>query len=648
MNNRRSIGKALLLLVTIIFPLKVNGANIKIDPADVSVAPGETKTFKVSCSDCAGTTKVSISDSSVAEITSIGNNGFIDKNGFEVTIVGKEEGNASINVTPSDVADSTYKKVTETKNFSINVVNNITNNTTNNTENNITNNETNNNNGDNKGDNGGNSGNGNNNNNDKKSSNNNLNTLNVKGCKLSPAFKSSITSYTCSDTYDDFVSISASASDASAKISGLGKKSLKLGSNPLSVVVTAGDGSKKTYTIRVNRKENNVGDNTLSSLVVEGYPIDFNKDKTEYFLEVPKDVDSVFVNAKPTNDNAKVTGTGKINLVNGENKIVITVEAPNGDAKTYTINCTKSDKDNIPNASLSDLKINGNDIDLSGDPKNISLSLPEFADSINLDYQTPSKTAKVEVSGADNLKEGINKVTIKVSDEGLEDKVYTLYVYNPPRDAKVVDNLDDIKEFDKDIVYNSNIDDEHILPDNIIDLLKTSDKKLIYNVMDDNGGLLFSLELDKNSELEKGINFEFIKVGENPLKYISNIPKGIKITAFVYGLFEDGTKLKLYKYDEEKNKYILLEDDIEVVNGYIKFASNGNSEYIFSDVDLNAEKTSVLGLIIRIVCLILLLLIILIIILLVIKKIRRRLRRKKLLQRKREEQQKKMNINQDR
>ena len=51
----------------------------------------------------------------------------------------------------------------------------------------------------------------------------------------------------------------------------------------------------------------------------------FKKDKTEYSVQVPEDVEEIEVYAEATSEKAKISGTGKVQLKNGKNKILINV-----------------------------------------------------------------------------------------------------------------------------------------------------------------------------------------------------------------------------------------------------------------------------------------------------------------------------------
>lgn len=87
---------------------------------------------------------------------------------------------------------------------------------------------------------------------DKRSSNNDLSSLNIEGYDLIPEFSSSVTKYSLNLTKDiKSIKLTAYPKDSKAKVDGIGEKTLKEGLNSIAVVVTAENGSKKTYTIDV-------------------------------------------------------------------------------------------------------------------------------------------------------------------------------------------------------------------------------------------------------------------------------------------------------------------------------------------------------------------------------------------------------------
>ena len=82
------------------------------------------------------------------------------------------------------------------------------------------------------------------------SSNNNLSKLGVEGYNLSPSFSSGTTSYTVNlPANTESIKITGTKADSKASVEGLGTKTVEDGSNTFKIVVTAENGSTKTYTI---------------------------------------------------------------------------------------------------------------------------------------------------------------------------------------------------------------------------------------------------------------------------------------------------------------------------------------------------------------------------------------------------------------
>ena len=83
-----------------------------------------------------------------------------------------------------------------------------------------------------------------------------LSSLTISPGKLSPAFSSDVTSYKANvENKVKKVTVSAKARDGAAKVSVSGNEDLSVGSNKITVKVTAEDGSTKSYVITVTRAE---------------------------------------------------------------------------------------------------------------------------------------------------------------------------------------------------------------------------------------------------------------------------------------------------------------------------------------------------------------------------------------------------------
>lgn len=94
--------------------------------------------------------------------------------------------------------------------------------------------------------------------------------------------------------------------------------------------------------------------NNLSSLKIEGYDLEFNKDTLEYNIDLNFDVTEINVIAEPEDSKSSVDGDGKVTLSQGMNQIKIVVTAQNGNTKTYVINA------NVKEMNPIEVNIDGN------------------------------------------------------------------------------------------------------------------------------------------------------------------------------------------------------------------------------------------------------------------------------------------------
>jgi hypothetical protein len=177
------------------------------------------------------------------------------------------------------------------------------------------------------------------------STNANLSSLTVNSGTLTPAFAKATTSYTLSVPFSvQKITVTAKAEDAGAKVS-INSPDLAAGSTTdVTVKVTAASGATKTYTIQVSRgaDPNYVpsGVNDLASLTVASAQVSpvFSKEKLEYIVYVPFEMEKIEVAATPEDSKAKVSVEGNENLQVGKNNLVkITCTAENGTAKAYTL-----------------------------------------------------------------------------------------------------------------------------------------------------------------------------------------------------------------------------------------------------------------------------------------------------------------------
>lgn len=267
----------LFILSFVLFTNSVFAYGYDLSITSNTVTVGNSVTLNIKVSDAAGKFTISSSNSQVVSISS--SSSWIDNTTQSITLKANKEGSATITVTASDVTSYDGKAITGSKSVTITakakqVVNNNNN-----------------------------SG-GNNNNytpakSTPKSSNNFLTSLTVDGLKLNETFDKETLEYTLTvPAKTEKIKINAQVSDSSAKVTGTGEVKVSTGLNKLEIIVTAENGSKRTYK--------------LNATVEELKPIKVTVDNKEYTVirkrkELPK-ISEYFEEKEVTIDNENIEG----------------------------------------------------------------------------------------------------------------------------------------------------------------------------------------------------------------------------------------------------------------------------------------------------------------------------------------------------
>jgi len=212
---------------------------------------------------------------------------------------------------------------------------------------------------------------------DPRSNNANLSSLKVDGGALSPEFNASTTQYEVSVPFSvENLNVKATTQDSNARVSVSGAEGLIAeGTKDVTVIVTAENGARKTYTIRVTRgKDPNkvlATNNYLSNLTVsQGIlsPV-FDKDKINYIIYLPYEIDTI--NFEATVEDTKygvLTKEGPEKLAVGSNKYTFTVAAEDSSTKTYTVivmrGASLEDESVSSSVLLKDLKLDKGTLDI--------------------------------------------------------------------------------------------------------------------------------------------------------------------------------------------------------------------------------------------------------------------------------------------
>lgn len=237
------------------------------------------------------------------------------------------------------------------------------------------------------------------------------------------------------------VEIYATPMSEKAKVTGTGKISLKEGDNTAKIKVTAEAGNTKTYTLTIKRKTaaeeegsqtQGNSDASLKSLGIKPDQYDFSgfkKDKTQYSVQVPEDVEEIEVYAEATSEKAKVTGTGKTQLKSGKNTLIVQVTAEDCTTQTYTIEAIRGEENtavtdnSVSKFGLSTLEIRGQTLSpkFKTNVYEYKLELNEDLNELDIETIATDDDTTVEILGNENLQKGENTITILVRNKKTDD-----------------------------------------------------------------------------------------------------------------------------------------------------------------------------------------------------------------------------------
>ena len=282
-----------------------------------------------------------------------------------------------------------------------------------------------------------------------------LKALSLSAGTLSPAFNAATTSYTASvaNTVSE-VTVTATANDDNASVaqSPANPVALRVGTNRITVTVTAEDGTTGNYTVRVTRDAPGVSSNAdLGALSLSEGALSpaFDPAMLTYTASVGNDVDEVTVTASPNHGSAKVVQSpvNPVTLVEGANPITLTVTAEDATTtKTYTVTVTRDAPGTSSDANLGTLSLSAGTLDPAFD-----MATTSYTASVGNDVSSVTVTATASHSSAtmaqdpDNpvrLDVGATPITVTVTaGDGTTTKAYTVTVTRSPPGASTVATL---------------------------------------------------------------------------------------------------------------------------------------------------------------------------------------------------------------
>lgn len=307
-----------------------------------------------------------------------------------------------------------------------------------------------------------------------KSSDATLKRLSASGYTLSPSFKANTTSYIVTvPSTATTIKLEGATNHNKATVSGLGNITLTGNETVATIKVTAEDGSVKTYTVKIEKEEQEQeevkksNDATLKKLDVSGYTLTptFKSNVNNYSMKVRNNITSLNVTAIPNNNEAQVVISGNKNWKEGNNTVTIKVTAEDGTVNTYIVNVERASSNNN---TKTDNKSNDNYLksltiksshemepSFNKDVNTYNIKVPYEVEKLDLSYITSNEKSKVEITGNEDFKVGsVNTVEIKVTAEDGSVRIYSLNVTRSTASSKTdlkditIDNVNITPKFD--------------------------------------------------------------------------------------------------------------------------------------------------------------------------------------------------------
>lgn len=359
-----------------------------------------------------------------------------------------------------------------------------------------------------------------------------LSSITVNGSLIN-GFSSTVYKYNVDSISSDSVSIGAVATAPGTSVKGTGNHKLKCGSNSLKINTLSGDKSKKlTYTLNINRKCD--GNTSLKGITLSSGTLSpaFNADTLEYKVSVDTNVEKMSIDVSKE-DNQKVSGLVKdAKLAFGDNTFSIKVTSESGKSKTYKIVVNRADN-RSNNALLGSITIDNGKLNFDKNVFMYDVRVLNEVSTINVVATPEDSKAKVKVDSPKSLKEGDNKVVIKVTAENGATQEYSINI----KRLKVGEVLGDNPNIANIIITGYNINFNPMTTSYNLKLDNKTKSLNISVVMQEEGA---TYQINGNNDLKNGdiitINTTSMDGTQNTYKIIiekSNVQMFILIGAGV-------------------------------------------------------------------------------------------------------------------
>ena len=274
---------------------------------------------------------------------------------------------------------------------------------------------------------------------------------------------------------------------------------------------------KEIICCRLKRKKSS--NNNLAALWTDKGKLDpeFDKDTTEYTVEVDNDVEMITLSATKEKLSSTISGTGTYPLTVGENSLSVVVTAENGDKKIYVVNVVRK-KDN--NAYLKSISLNKGQVSIDIGPsfdKNTTsykAYVPYTYYTININAEPEVSTTTISNIGEVSLNQGENIIVVRSTAEDGTEMDYTLTItrVDPGVDPATIS---DEARLESLVVKN------HTFTESF-----DKDKYTYYLTTDDSSLNMVITPIEKNATYDVKGNENF-KKGTNEVQIVVTAPNGL-------------------------------------------------------------------------------------------------------------------------
>lgn len=253
----------------------------------------------------------------------------------------------------------------------------------------------------------------------------------------------------------DTANIVVTTKDGKAKVKGDGRQKLNYGKNTFKIEVTAEDGSKKVYTLNINRPDSRSKENYLLDFGFLNHDIKFDKNKTEYELIVENNISKIGLFASDTKSSIPKTDMFSNALIIDGTKISVSKKAIGAEFVLNDINLFKKIMelgDYYVTVQKAEKKCNDDEKECSYYKDGELVYETIDKDSYNeefvymnnelITYYSNSDDSKNDfgIFAFEDLKVGTNSLKYKVTAENGDERVYTFNIIRKDADGKVADN----------------------------------------------------------------------------------------------------------------------------------------------------------------------------------------------------------------